>query len=254
MSAGSEQQTGAGSAPRTVGTSVTSVARKGDVGPAGGDGLATSSGPGQPVKAVLLDLGGVFLDWDPRHLYRKLFGDDVAAMEDFLTNVCTPAWHAQQDLGKAIAEACAELSTRYPEYSDLINAWAERNEEMVSGVIDGSVQILAELVAAGVERYALTNMERESWERRLQRYEFLRWFDGHFVSAFEGVMKPDPRYFHLALERFGLEPEQAFFTDDNRQNVETASALGVQAVLFRSPAGPKALATGCELGWQRPLA
>jgi 2-haloacid dehalogenase len=197
--------------------------------------VPAQNGPAKGVKAVLFDLGGVFLDWDPRHLYRKLFGDDVAAMEDFLANVCTPAWHAQQDLGRGIAEACGELSATYPGYADLITAWAERNEEMVKGVIDGSVEILAELVAAGVERYALTNMERESWERRYQRYEFLRWFDGYFVSSFEGVMKPDRRYFELALERFGLEPEEALFTDDNQQNVDAAGALGVQAVLFRGP-------------------
>jgi 2-haloacid dehalogenase len=193
--------------------------------------------PGKPVKAVLFDLGGVFLDWDPRHLYRKLFGDDVEAMEDFLTNICTPDWHAQQDLGKGIAESCQELSARYPDHADLITAWAERNEEMVNGVIDGTVRILAELVETGIERYALTNMERESWERRFQRYEFLQWFDGYFVSSLEGVMKPDPRYFELALERFGLAPEEAFFADDKLPNVEAAGALGVQAVLFREPTG-----------------
>ena len=70
--------------------------------------------PGKPVKAVLFDLGGVFLDWDPRHLYRKLFGDDVEAMEDFLTNICTPDWHAQQDLGKGIAEVVPRTVGQVP--------------------------------------------------------------------------------------------------------------------------------------------
>jgi 2-haloacid dehalogenase len=40
------------------------------------------------VEAVVFDLGGVLLDWNPRHLYRKLF-DDEAAMERFLDQVCT---------------------------------------------------------------------------------------------------------------------------------------------------------------------
>jgi hypothetical protein len=26
-----------------------------------------------PIAAVVLDLGGVLIDWDPRHLYRSLF-------------------------------------------------------------------------------------------------------------------------------------------------------------------------------------
>ena len=42
---------------------------------------------------VVFDLGGVLVDWDPRHLYRRLF-DDAAAMERFLSEVCTN-WSAE---------------------------------------------------------------------------------------------------------------------------------------------------------------
>jgi len=185
------------------------------------------------VKAVLWDVGGVLLQWDPRFLYRKLFKDDVAGMEEFLANICTPSWHAQQDLGRPIAEACAELSAEYPGHAALIRAWAERNEEMVNGHVEGSVELLEEVVAAGVPCYALTNMERESFERRAQRYEFFNLFDGHFVSSFEGVMKPDPRFFKLALERFSLVPEETLFTDDKPDNVSAAAGLGMAATVFR---------------------
>jgi 2-haloacid dehalogenase len=187
------------------------------------------------TEAVLWDLGGVLLDWDPRHLYRKLFGADVAAMDDFLAHVCTPAWHAQQDLGKATAQACAELAAEHPGQAEMINAWAERNEEMVAGAIDGSVKVLAELRAGGVACYALSNMEKESWQRRLQLYDFLSWFDGWFISSFEGVMKPDPQYFRRALSRFGLRPGDCLFIDDRAQNIEVARSLGIPTALFRSP-------------------
>ena len=132
------------------------------------------------VQAVLWDLGGVLLDWDPRHLYRKLFGADAAAMDHFLARICSPTWHEEQDLGKATAQACAELAVEHPAYADLINAWAERNEEMVSGAISGSVEVLAELRATGVACYALSNMEKESWQRRVGLYEFLGWFDDRY--------------------------------------------------------------------------
>ncbi len=164
--------------------------------------------------AVLWDLGGVLLDWDPRHLYRKLFGDDEAAMDDFLARVCSPQWHARAGLGKATAEACAELAAEHPGQAEMINAWAERNEEMVAGVISGSVEVLAELRAAGTACYALSNMEKESFQRRLQLYDFLSWFDGCFISSFEGVMKPDLEYFERALARFGLSPADCLFIDD----------------------------------------
>jgi len=188
---------------------------------------------GPPVTAVLWDVGGVLLDWDPRHLYRQLFGDDVAGMEDFLANVCTASWHAQQDLGRPILEACAELSKQHPQQAALVLAWGERNEEMVKGPVEGSIELLAEVVEAGVRCYALTNMERESFERRARSYEFFDWFDGCFVSGFEGVMKPDPRFFKLALERFALVPEETLFTDDKPDNVAAAAGLDVPATVFR---------------------
>ncbi len=41
---------------------------------------------------VVFDLGGVLIDWDPRHLYRELFADEEAAMEHFLATICTHEW------------------------------------------------------------------------------------------------------------------------------------------------------------------
>jgi 2-haloacid dehalogenase len=165
-----------------------------------------------------------------------LFGADEAAMDDFLAHVCSPEWHAHQDLGQATAEACAELAAEHPGQAEMIKAWAERNEEMVAGVISGSVEVLAELRAAGTACYALSNMEKESWQRRLQLYDFLSWFDGWFISSLEGVMKPDPEYFERALARFGLSPSDCLFIDDRAQNIEVARSLGIPAVLFGSPA------------------
>lgn len=186
-------------------------------------------------SAVLLDLGGVFLDWDPRYLYRKLFGDDVAGMEDFLANICTPVWHSEQDRGQSIAEACAERRAKFPGHAELIDAWGERAEEMVRGVIQGSVDLFAELKATGVPCYALSNMERENWERRTEIYDFLGWFDGYFISGLEGVIKPDPEYFRRALERLDLQPDEVLFIDDRPENTAAAGALGIPAVVFTTP-------------------
>jgi 2-haloacid dehalogenase len=53
---------------------------------------------------VIFDLGGVLIDWDPRHLYRKLFAGDDTAMEAFLATVCTHDWNRCQDAGRSFAE------------------------------------------------------------------------------------------------------------------------------------------------------
>jgi 2-haloacid dehalogenase len=183
------------------------------------------------TKAVVFDLGGVLIDWDPRHLYRKLLADE-AVVEEFLATVCTPEWNAELDRGRPFAEGVAELVERHPEHAAAIAAYHERWPEMVAGDIPGTVEVLAELRAAGVPLYALTNWSAETFAITRGRFEFLEWFDGLLVSGEERVTKPDPAIFQLLLDRFGLDPTATVFVDDSAANVAAARRLGFDAIRF----------------------
>jgi 2-haloacid dehalogenase len=187
------------------------------------------------IGAVIFDIGGVLLDWNPRYLYRRLM-DDEEAMERFLREVCTMEWHEANDLGVPFGVTCAQLAAEHPEHAELIWAWGRRTEEMVGGPIDGTVAILRELKQDGnVRLFALTNMEATTYPLRRERYEFLRWFDGTVVSSSEGVIKPDERIFRVLLERYGLTASSTLMVDDNPRNVAAAADLGMPTVLFESP-------------------
>jgi putative hydrolase of the HAD superfamily len=56
-------------------------------------------------------------------------------------------------------------------------------------------------------------------------------------SAWVGMRKPDPRIYHLTVERLGgLEMREHLFIDDNADNVRAARELGMHVVHFRSNA------------------
>jgi 2-haloacid dehalogenase len=186
------------------------------------------------MPAVVFDLGGVLLDWDPRHLYRKLF-DDEAEMDRFLNEVCTMEWHHAHDLGVPPEETMPPLIAAHPQHADMIRAWTERSEEMLGEPIEPTVEILRQLKAGGVPCYALTNMESWTYPVRRERYPFLGWFDGTVVSGIERVAKPDPRIFELLLERFGLNASSTLFIDDKALNVAAARGVGMPAIEFESP-------------------
>ena len=186
------------------------------------------------TKAVVFDLGGVLIDWDPRYLYRKLLADE-AAVEEFLATVCTPEWNGEQDRGRPFAEGIAELVERHPVHAAAITAYHERWTEMLGGGIPGVVELLAELRAAGVPLYALTNWSAETFGIARERFGFLDWFDGVVVSGEERMAKPDPAVFRVLLDRFGLAPEGALFVDDSPANVAAARELGFDAVQFHGP-------------------
>ena len=105
---------------------------------------------------------------------------------------------------------------------------------MAAGQLDSTVQVLAELKAAGMPCYALSNMEPDAFAVRRARFGFMKWFDGHVISGLEGVAKPDPRIFGILLQRHGLKPASTVFVDDQERNVAAARALGITALHFRS--------------------
>jgi len=190
----------------------------------------SASQPRAPT-AVIFDLGGVLIDWDPRHLYRKLFDDD-AAMESFLAEVTTPAWNAEQDAGRSWVEAVAMLVERHPEQRELIEAFHRRWPEMLAGPIDGTVAILQRLRAAGIRLFALSNWSAETFPIARHQFPFLEWFDGILISGDVGAIKPDHRIFEHIVGRHAIEPAATVFIDDSPGNVEAAARLGFISLLF----------------------
>jgi 2-haloacid dehalogenase len=189
----------------------------------------------RPIEAVVFDLGGVLIDWNPRYLFRKLFNDDEARMEHFLATICTQPWNERHDRGISFSENAAALCARHPEHADLIRAYGTRWAEMLNGPIHGSVEVLAELANRDLDVFALTNWSAETFPIAETRYDFLRWFDGIVVSGREGVAKPEHEIFRRLLDRFGLTAATTLFIDDTRVNIRAARRLSFQVHQFVSP-------------------
>src|SRR5438034_1843856 len=186
---------------------------------------------------VVFDLGGVLIEWDPRHLYRQLFADPDQ-MESFLAEVTTAEWNAHQDAGRPWTEAIEMLVAEHPERRELIEAFHRRWPEMLAGEIPGTVDVLSEVRATGVRLLALSNWSAEMFPIALERFDFLAWFEGIVISGQVGVNKPDRRIFEHLAQRFGIEPEEAVFVDDSAANIDAAADLGFRAIQFT---GAKAL-------------
>jgi 2-haloacid dehalogenase len=196
---------------------------------------------------VVFDLGGVLIDWDPRHLYRKLFAGDEAAMEHFLATVCTHEWNRCQDAGRSFTEGARLLKAEHPDKAELIDAYGTRFDEMMPGPIAGSVEILAELRARGTLLYLLSNFSAETFPPAFERFDFLRWFHGMVISGEVGVIKPDPRIYEIMLTRCAIDPHRAVYIDDVAVNAETAAGMGIHGIHFTTPAALRDELVGLEL-------
>lgn len=185
------------------------------------------------IAAVVFDLGGVLIDWNPRYLYRHLI-PEPDALDRFLTEICPQSWNERQDAGRPIAEATRERIALHPDHADLIAAYYGRWEEMLSGPVDGTVALLEALHGSGLPLYALSNWSAELFPIARRRFGFLDRFRGLVISGEEGIIKPDPAIFHLLAKRYGLVAQETLFIDDNPANVAAAEALGFRTHHFRT--------------------
>lgn len=185
----------------------------------------------QQITTVVFDVGKVLFEWDLRHLFSKLI-DDPGQLEWFVTHVITPEWHFQHDAGRPLAEMVPERIAEYPDQADLIEAYAARFNETIPGPVPGSLEIVRELAGNDVPLFAITNFGAEFWDNFRPTQPVFDHFQDIIVSGVEKLIKPDPAIYALALRRFGLQPGEAIFIDDNAANVVSARANGFAAHHF----------------------
>ncbi len=188
------------------------------------------------TTSIIFDLGGVLIDWNPSYVFNRLINDEEKRRQ-FFAEICTSDWNEEQDAGRSLREATELLVNRHPEWKEYIEAYYGRWEEMLGGAMEETVEIFRELKASGRYRiYALTNWSAELFPIALDRYPFLHWFDGRVVSGEEKMRKPFPEFYQLTLDRFGLQPEEVLFIDDNLRNIEAAARMGIPGIRFQSAA------------------
>ncbi len=198
------------------------------------------------IEAVVFDLGGVLIDWNPRYLYRKIFASEDE-VEHFLTHICTRAWHEQQDAGQSTVKATRDLVDQHPDLRAEIEAFYTRFDEMLGGPLADTVDVLKGLKQRKVPLFALSNWPAETFPAAQPPYEFLDWFGGTVVSGREGVKKPDARLFQVLCTRHNLTPETSLFIDDVADNIKAAQTLGFQTHHFTDAAALAADLTGRRL-------
>jgi len=200
----------------------------------------------QKIKNIIFDLGGVLIDWNPRYLYDRLLKNDQQKIDYFLSTVCTQTWNEEQDKGRSFDEGVAILSKKYPEFTELIQAYHTNWEEMLGNTISDTLEILEHLRKSSYQLYALTNWSQEKFPFGVKKFEFLRWFKEIMVSGDVQLKKPDPKIYELLFERFNLVPEESIFIDDSVKNVEASRNLGMPGIVFEN--GPQLKKALIDLG------
>ncbi|MCZ7630437.1 MAG: HAD family phosphatase [Microthrixaceae bacterium] len=183
---------------------------------------------------VVWDLGNVLIPWDRTLALAAAVGDPVEARHLSAT-VFTMELNALVDAASDRRALLDEIERVSPGSSWIVEAYLDHFEVSLGAVIESSAALVEELTDNDIRCVGLSNFSALTYRDVAKRYPVLARLDGVLISGEVGITKPDPRIYRLCEQRFGLDPERLVFIDDSPANVEAASALGWDAVLFTDP-------------------
>ncbi|CAN5895126.1 HAD-IA family hydrolase [soil metagenome] len=183
------------------------------------------------VMAVVFDIGGV-LEVTPPTGWRERWAARLGIDRAELTRRLEPT-HRAGDIG-TISER--EVDERTAALLGLDDAALREWREDLWAEYLGTLNVeLAGYFAGLRPRYRtgiLSNSFVGARERERAAYDFEAMCDVVVYSHEEGVKKPDPRFYLIACERLGVEPEEVVFLDDVEMCVAGARDVGMRAVRF----------------------
>ncbi len=184
------------------------------------------------MKNIIFDFGGVLLTWNPDNFYLSHFNDDKKLMQNFYDETKIQILNLEMDRGTSHDFILRDLIKEFPHYEKPLLAWKTCWHKMLSGTVEGSVEILKQLNDSGYQLYGLTNWSAETFPYVYYTHDFFQLFKDIVVSGRVNLIKPDPQIYKICLERNNLIPEETIFIDDNLNNVETAKNLGLHGIHF----------------------
>jgi putative hydrolase of the HAD superfamily len=187
------------------------------------------------IRAALFDIGGVlfsspfesFARYESEHWLPEGFIRGLNA-----TNPDTNAWAQLERSQIGFDEFCTAFE------AEARGAGHELDAREVMALLSGAVRPeMVEAVRrcrARLKTAALTNnFVHDGDDGRMA--ELLSLFDCVIESSKVGVRKPDPRFYELACEALGIEPQEAVFLDDLGVNLKPARQLGMTTIKVVDP-------------------
>lgn len=185
------------------------------------------------IKAVFFDLGGVIvrtefyaprqqladklgLDFDD--LNRLVFDSETSIQATVGTLTSLQHWEAVM---KRLKRPAAELA-------------AIRDEFFAGDIVD---RTLVEYLRSLRGKYK-TGLISNAWSDLrdfIVREKFDDAFDRMIISAEVGAAKPEAQIFQIALEQFGVRPNEAVFVDDFQVNIAGCEKVGMKGIHFKDP-------------------
>ncbi len=182
------------------------------------------------IRNMIFDMGNVLRDFAPmRCILPYVQGEDALLIREEMFG--KEEWRMLDGGNITYEEAVSRCKRRLPErlhdtLDQIIAHWHEYMPEDPE-----MTEIVKALKQNGYRMYLLSNASVRFAVYK-DRFEALKYFEGAIVSAFYHTLKPGEQIYRILFDTYRLKPEECFFIDDNKDNVDAGRKLGMEGHVF----------------------
>lgn len=181
------------------------------------------------ITTVIFDIGKVLVqfDWES---YVKSYGYTQEINEEIGKLIFdSPLWK-ERDRGDKAEE----------EYKEAYILLAPHLEKEINEIFENIVNIVEEypyasqwirnIKAQGKKVYLLSNYSKVSFENDREKFDFIKYVDGMVISYEIQHVKPEPEIYTALFNKYNINPSEAVFLDDVKENLIGAEKLGLHTI------------------------
>ena len=184
------------------------------------------------ISTIIFDIGDVLI----RDNFKKFLKSDPDIPNELVDTIKSLWFIAKDDVDDTMdLETYREIVNKRMgvEFSKYIPKLFQYGIDAVE-VLDYTIPMIQDLKDKGYKVYYLSNWS--AWTHDLLqeagKFDFLKYMDGGVFSYDVGYRKPDPEIYQILLNRYKINPEEAVFFDDRKENIEAANKMGIHGILF----------------------
>ena len=180
------------------------------------------------IKNIVFDLGRVLIKFEPKEYIEQNVPEEKR--EDFYNGIFGSTEWLMLDRGTLSYEDAKKIfKERVPGADKQIDRLFDVDLFEILQPIEENVKLLSKLKEK-YNLYILSNFHQPAFEHIFKKYEFFRLFDGHTVSCYFYLLKPEKKIYNNLIDKFNLIPEETVFIDDSKVNIDACEKEGIRGI------------------------
>ena len=180
------------------------------------------------MKFFVFDLGGVLsVPMVSKKLYEQIKWK--VSYEEFLDKFNNSEESIKVHKGEISTKEFFEYLKRYMDdnitLEEFKNKYVNNNK-----FFNDTIEIIKKLKNLGYKVYLLSNLKEIDYEKFIKHFD-VSIFDEMFLSFKLDMLKPNDDIYQYVINKLNANPENIYFFDDNKENVDGAIRNGINAYL-----------------------